>query len=133
MTGLNPDCQRHGPRIINFADILKYNYIPLAETLDIMLGTIEEALGSPVEIEYAVDLNKTLNDLPSFYLLQIKPLVGSQLSYNIDFNKLDKSKFFCSHKSSLGNGEINHIRDVIFVDIHKFDKLKTYEIASEME
>ena len=74
-----------GPRIINFADILKYNYIPLAQTLDIMLGTIEEALGSPVEIEYAVDLNRTLNDLPSFYLLQIKPLVGSQLSYQYRF------------------------------------------------
>jgi len=86
-----------------------------------------------VEIEYAVDLNRTLNDLPSFYLLQIKPLIGSQLSYNIAFNKLDKSKFVLFTKSSLGNGEINEIRDVIFVDIHTFDKLKTYEIASEME
>jgi hypothetical protein len=122
-----------GPRIINFADILKYKYIPLAQTLDTMLGTIEEALGSPVEIEYAVDLNRTLNDLPSFYLLQIKPLVGSQLSYNIDFKKLDKSKFILFTKSSLGNGEITQIRDIIFIDIHKFDKLKTYEIASEME
>jgi hypothetical protein len=122
-----------GPRIINFADILKYKYIPLSQTLDIMLGTIEEALGSPVEIEYAVDLNRTLNDLPSFYLLQIKPLVGSQLSYNIDFNKLDKSKFILFTKSSLGNGEITQIEDVIFIDIHKFDKLKTFEIASEME
>ena len=122
-----------GPRIINFADILKYNYIPLAQTLDTMLGTIEEALGSPVEIEYAVDLNRTLNDLPSFYLLQIKPLIGSQLSYNIDFNKLDQSKFILFTKSSLGNGEITQIQDIIFIDIHKFDKLKTYEIASEME
>jgi hypothetical protein len=122
-----------GPRIINFADILKYNYIPMAQTLDIMLGTIEDALGAPVEIEYAVDLNKTLNDLPSFYLLQIKPLVGSQLSYDIDFNKLDKSKFVLFTKSSLGNGEVSNIRDVIFVDVNKFDKLKTFEIATEME
>jgi hypothetical protein len=122
-----------GPRIINFADILKYNHIPLAQTLDIMLGTIEEALGSPVEIEYAVDLHRTLNDLPSFYLLQIKPLVGNQLSYNIDFDKLDKSKFILFTTTSLGNGEINNIRDVIFIDIHHFNKLKTYEMASEME
>ncbi|MBN1415336.1 MAG: hypothetical protein JW973_09565 [Bacteroidales bacterium] len=122
-----------GPRIINFANILKYNHIPLSQTLDIMLGTIEEALGSPVEIEYAVDLHKTLNDLPSFYLLQIKPLVGSQLSYNIDFSKFDQSKFILYTKSSLGNGELKQIQDIIFIDIQHFDKLKTYEIASEME
>ena len=75
-----------------------------------MLGTIEEALGSPVEIEYAVDLNKTLNDLPSFYLLQIKPLVGNQLNYNFNFDKLDKSKIVLFTKSSLGNGEMDQIQ-----------------------
>jgi hypothetical protein len=98
-----------------------------------MLGTIEEALGAPVEIEYAVDLNKTQNNLPSFYLLQIKPLVGNQLSTNIDLTKLDPSTFMLYTTSSLGNGEINHIRDVIFVDIHRFNKLKTLEMVSEME
>jgi hypothetical protein len=122
-----------GPRIINFADILKFHYIPLAETIDVMLGTIEDALGSPVEIEYAVDLNKTLHDLPSFYLLQIKPLVGSQLNYNIDFEKVDKSKILLYTSSSLGNGEIKHIRDIIFVDNSSFNHLKTHEIAKEIE
>ena len=112
---------------------MKFHYIPLAETIDVMLGTIEDALGSPVEIEYAVDLNKTLNGLPSFYLLQIKPLVGNQLNYNIDLDKIDKSKIFLFTESSLGNGEINHIRDIIFVDNEKFDKLKTFDIAAEIE
>ncbi len=98
-----------------------------------MLGTIEEALGSPVEIEYAVDLNRTLNNLPSFYLLQIKPLVGNQLSTDTQFEKLDQSKFILHTTSSLGNGEINNIRDVIYVDIRRFDKLKTLEMASEIE
>jgi hypothetical protein len=130
---VEPGLSATGPRIVNFADILKYNYIPLAQTLDIMLGTIEEALGAPVEIEYAVDLNKTLNNLPSFYLLQIKPLVGNQLSTNIDLTKLDPSTFMLYTTASLGNGEINHIRDVIFVDIHRFNKMKTLEMVSEME
>jgi hypothetical protein len=122
-----------GPRVINFADILKFHYIPLAETIDMMLGTIEDALGSPVEIEYAVDLNKTLNGLPSFYLLQIKPLVGSQLNFNIDFDKIDKNSILLYTQASLGNGEISHIHDVVFVDIDHFDKLKTYDIAKEVE
>jgi len=122
-----------GPRIINFADILKYHYIPLAETIDVMLATIEDALGSPVEIEYAVDLNKSANGLPSFYLLQIKPLVGNQLAYNIDLGKIDKTRILLFTQSSLGNGEIQHIRDVVFVDIDKFNKLKTYDIAMDIE
>jgi len=130
---IEPGLSSAGPRIVNFADILKYKHIPLSQTLDIMLGTIEEALGSPVEIEYAVDLNRTLKDLPSFYLLQIKPLVGNQLGINVDFEKLDKSKFMLYTSSSLGNGENSHIRDVIFIDIQRFNKLKTHEMASEME
>jgi hypothetical protein len=97
------------------------------------LSAIEDALGSPVEIEYAVDLNRTLNALPSFYLLQIKPLVGNQLNYDIDFDKIDKSNIILYTQSSLGNGEINHICDIIFVDKQKFDKLKTFDIASEIE
>ena len=130
---LEPGLGTYGPRILNFADILQFNYIPLAETIDIMLGTIEDALGSPVEIEFAVDLDKTLNNLPSFYLLQIKPLVGNQLNYNFNPDKLDKSKIFLFTTSSLGNGEMDHIRDVIYVDTEKFNKLKTFDIAAEIE
>jgi hypothetical protein len=130
---IEPGLQLQGPRVVNFGDILKYNYIPLADTLDTMLGTIEDALGSPVEIEYAVDLNGTKNGLPSFYLLQIKPLVGNQLAYNIDFSKVDKSNILLYTQSSLGNGEIAHIHDVVFADTNRFDKLKTYEIAQEVE
>ncbi len=130
---LEPGLESYGPRIVNFADILQFNYIPLAETIDIMLSTIEDALGSPVEIEFAVDLNKTLNNLPSFYLLQIKPLVGNQLNYNFNPDQLDKSKIFLFTTQSLGNGEIDHIRDVIYVDTEKFNKLKTFDIAAEIE
>jgi len=130
---IEPGLSAVGPRVIDFADILKFHHIPLAETISMMLGTIEDALGSPVEIEYAVDLNRTLNGLPSFYLLQIKPLVGNQLNYDIDFDKIDKSSIILYTQSSLGNGEINHIRDIIFVDKQKFDKLKTFDIASEIE
>ncbi|MBN1158957.1 MAG: pyruvate, phosphate dikinase, partial [Bacteroidales bacterium] len=130
---IEPGLSIAGPRILNFADILKFDYIPLAKTIDTMLVTMEEALGSPVEIEYAVDLNRTVNNLPSFYLLQIKPLIGSQYSFNIDFEKLDRSDMLLFTGSSLGNGEISHIQDVIFIDISQFNKLKTQEMVVEIE
>jgi hypothetical protein len=130
---IEPGLASDGPRIVNFADILRYKYLPLADTINIMLGTIEDALGSPVEIEYAVDLNPTRNDLPSFYLLQIKPLLGNQLNYNFNPAELDQSALFLLTTSSLGNGEINYIRDIILVDNLRFDKFKTFEIAAEIE
>jgi hypothetical protein len=130
---IEPGLSQAGPRVIDFGNILKFHYIPLAETIDMMLGTIEDALGSPVEIEYAVDLDRGENGLPSFYLLQIKPLVGNQLSVNIDFGKFDRNSMLLYTESSLGNGEISHIQDIVFVDIDHFDKLKTHDIAREVE
>jgi len=130
---IEPGLSTYGPRIVNFADILQYDYIPLAETIRILLNTVKEAFGSPVEIEYAVDLDQTKNGLPTFYLLQIKPLIGNQILQNIVIDQLDQAKMVLFTKSSLGNGEIKDISDVIFVDNSKFSKLKTIEMAAEIE
>jgi hypothetical protein len=130
---IEPGLSNYGPRIINFANILKYDYLPLPETIDMILSTVKDAFGSPVEIEYAVDLEPSKNGKPTFYLLQIKPLVSNQLSQNIDFEQLDRERMLLYTHSSLGNGEISDIEDVIFVDPDKFSKLKTIEMATEIE
>jgi hypothetical protein len=122
-----------GPRILNFANILKYNYIPLAKTLEFILDVGKEALGSPVEIEYAVDLNKTENGLPSFYLLQIKPMLGSTGEFNIDLDQIDKQSILIFAEKSMGNGRIDNIAEIIFVKPESFNKLKTKDIALEIE
>jgi hypothetical protein len=128
-----PGISQIGPRIINFANILKFDYIPLARTINLMLDTIKEAMGSPVEIEFAVDLNKDAEGKSTFYLLQVKPLVGNQLSYNIDLDEIDKSEMLLYSETSLGNGKNESLRDVVFADIEKFNKLKTAEMALEIE
>jgi len=130
---IEPGLGSYGPRIVNFADILQYNYIPLAETISVLLNTVKEAFGSPVEIEYAVDLDRSKNGLPTFYLLQIKPLIGNQILQNIVIDQMDQSDMVLFTRSSLGNGEIKDICDVIYVDTAKFSKLKTIEMAAEIE
>ncbi|MBE9468897.1 MAG: pyruvate, phosphate dikinase [Bacteroidetes bacterium] len=128
-----PGLDTYGPRIVNFADILKYDYIPLADTIDVLLDVVKEALGCDCEIEYAVDLNKTENNLPSFYLLQIKPLIGNEGDYAINLDKIKKEKVILFAEKSMGNGKLDDIQDVIFVDNHKFDKMKTQEMADEID
>ncbi|MCK9411717.1 MAG: pyruvate, phosphate dikinase [Prolixibacteraceae bacterium] len=130
---IEPGLFASGPRIINFADILQYNYAPLAETISVLLNAVKEAFGSPVEIEYAVDLERAKNGLPTFYLLQIKPLIGNQLTQNIVIDQIDKTRMALFTRSSLGNGEVKDIRDVIFVDTAAFNRLKTVEMAAEIE
>ena len=122
-----------GPRIVNFANILKYDYIPLAKTLQVILDVVREALGAPVEIEYAVDLNKDDQGKASFYLLQIKPLLGTAEDYNINLEKIDKKKVVLYSEKSMGNGKIDNIKDVIYVKPNAFDKMKTLEMAEEID
>jgi hypothetical protein len=130
---IEPGLSAVGPRIINFADILKYDYTPLAEVLSLMLRTVEEAMGTPVEIEFAVDLNENKDGVPSFYLLQIKPLTGSLLTENSLPQEFENASKLLNTTSCMGNGFIENISDVVFVDLEKFDKLRTLEMVAEIE
>ncbi|NQV01127.1 MAG: hypothetical protein HQ542_00645, partial [Bacteroidia bacterium] len=127
-----PGLSHAGPRVINFADILKYNYIPLAKTIEVVLDVVQEALGSPVEIEFAVDLNKDNENKASFYLLQIKPLIGNATDFVIDMNKIRKEEILLYSEKEMGNGIISDIHDVVFVDPDTFNKSLTLEMAEEM-
>jgi len=128
-----PGLDVSGPRIVNFADILKFEYTPLAKTIETILNVTKEALGSPVEIEYAVDLSKDEQGCTSFYLLQLKPLLGSLDHFEIDMGKIDRNRILLYAERSMGNGNIENIRDVVFVKTDQFDKTRTEEIIPEIE
>ena len=128
-----PGLRDAGPRVVNFADILKYNYIPLAKTIEVVLDVVKEALGSPVEIEFAVDLNKDENYKASFYLLQIKPMIGNAGDFEIDMQKINKEEILLYSEKEMGNGIRSDIHDVVFVDPETFDKSRTVEMAADME
>ena len=123
----------YGPRIVNFANILQYDYFPLAETIELILNAVKDAFGSAVEIEYAVNLNKAKNGKPTFYLLQIKPMVGSFEQKDFDLSEIkDDDKTLLYTNQSLGNGTIDNITDVIFVKEDKFNKLETVEMERQI-
>jgi hypothetical protein len=128
-----PGLTHPGPRIINFANILKYNYVPLAQSITAVLDVVKEAMGSPVEIEFAVDLTKDSQNRASFYLLQIKPMIGSSMDYQVNFEKIQKERILVFSDKSMGNGVIDNIHDVVYVDISKFDKAETIDMAAEIE
>ncbi|MFW5805574.1 MAG: PEP/pyruvate-binding domain-containing protein [Bacteroidales bacterium] len=130
---LSPGLSDYGPRVLNFANILKHEYIPLAETIRKVVSLVKEALGTTAEIEFAVDLNKDKNNKASFYILQVKPLIGSTFDYEIDMDKIDSDSIVLQTTIAMGNGKIDNIKDLIFVDPNAFDKTKTEEMAAEID
>lgn len=90
-------------------------------------------MGAPVEIEFAVDLTRDAQGRSTFYLLQIKPLLGSAQDYEIDFARIDPAALILSSTRTMGNGLIDNIYDVIFVDPSDFDKSMTEEMAREID
>ena len=129
---LMPGVDSPGLRVVDFANILKYKHVPLASALTLLLRLFREAMGSPVEIEYAVDLEKGHNKLPTFYLLQIKPLIRRDEQLLVNMGAVEPNKTLMFAKRGMGNGVVTGIRDVIFVDPKQFDKMKTREIAAEI-
>ncbi len=130
---IEPGLSTPGPRILNFANILKYEYVPLAKALHLIMDVGKEALGSPVELEYAVDLDKAENGKPSFFILQIKPMMGTGGEYTFDTDDLNRDEMIIFAERSMGNGKIDNITDLVYVDPGSFDKLKTKEMARQIE
>jgi len=127
-----PGLDTPGPRVVNFANILKYDYIPLASTLKVVLDVVTEAFGTPVEIEFALDLTKDESGNASFYLLQIK-LAGSIAGYSIDPDTVDNEDTILVTRKSMGNGVVDDITDFIFIEPGKFNNLYTNEMAAEID
>lgn len=126
------DFSKRGPRVVNFSNIVKYDYIQLSHTLDVLLRFFKEAMGAPVEIEFAIDLEPGLNDLSTLYLLQIKPLIRVENNININFDEVEKDKLVLQSVKGMGNGRLNHIKDVVYMNVDVFDRTKTEEMGREM-
>jgi CheY-like chemotaxis protein len=122
---------RDGIRVVTFSPILKHKMFPLPEILNLLLNLGTWGMGSPVEIEFAVNLSVPKGKPKEFAMLQMRPLVISreldELVIDIDINEL-----ICQSTQVLGNGATDEIYDLIFVDFNKFDRGKSKVVAGEI-
>jgi hypothetical protein len=121
---------RPGVRLVTFAPMLKHGLFPLAEILDALLGAATEGTNGPVEIEFAVNLPP--GGVPELGLLQLRPLGPVRSGPKAELPHLDRARVICESRSVLGHGVVNNVRDVIVVDGHRFDRLRTRDIAREV-
>jgi len=124
---------KDGPNLITFAGILKYGTFPLPSIIQDILDIGSKGMGCPVQIEFAVNLNKNNILSPTFSILQIRPLVPAYEYTRISWDEdVDRKKILIHSHKTLGNGVIRNVKDIIYVSPDIFDNTKTLEIAREI-
>jgi hypothetical protein len=123
---------RPGVRIVSFASILKHRVFPLAELLRELLEIGSEGTSSPVEIEFAANLAGTAGEPAEFGFLQMRPLARSGEREELEIGHVLASQVVCRSASVLGNGRISNVCDVVVVDYHRFDRLRSSEVALQV-
>lgn len=123
---------RKGSRVVTFAPVLKHNAFPLAEILDLLLELGTWGMGAPVEIEFAVNMTVPPGKPKEFAMLQMRPLVISRELEELEVDNAEKEDLICQSSQVLGNGAINDVYDIVVVDIQKFDRGKSRDVAFEV-
>ena len=125
---------RHsGTRVITFPSFLKWNSAPIPDILIDVLKMGENALGCPIEIEFAINMHKDNDKENEFCLLQIKPMVIGGIERVQKFDSINKDDLFCKSSVALGNGLIDNIQNIVIVDPKTFDASQTEIIAKDIE
>jgi len=122
---------KNGPRLLNFSPILRLNEIQLNDLLVELMSVCEKNEGAPVEIEFAMILSDT--GPHKFGFLQVRPMAVSNDVVEIDDQDLIGEQVFASSEKVLGNGTNHLIRDIIYIKQDKFDVMKTYQVADDLE
>jgi CheY-like chemotaxis protein len=119
---------RPGARIVTFAPMLKHGVFPLATILELLVKAGEDALGNPVEIEFAVRLPRA-EEPAEFGFLQIRPLTLARDHQDLAIGEVNSSRLICQSTKVLGNGRIENLYDIVVVDSHRFERSRSQEVA----
>ena len=123
---------RKGMRVITFGPILRHRLFPLPEILDLLLDMGTWGMGTPIEIEFAVNMNAAKGKPKQFGLLQMRPLVVNRELEELSVEDFETEKLICHSNQVLSNKIISNIQDIVLVDYHLFDRSKTREVAKEV-
>ena len=120
---------RNGIRLVTFASLLKNRRFPLAQITDLLLGMGTWGMGTPVEIEFAVNLKKNPIE---FGFLQMRPLVLSRENEELTIGDYRPDELVCASNQVLGHGSISTVHDIVIVDRERYDRSKSLEAAHEI-
>lgn len=121
-----------GPRVITFANIIKYNSFPLTSLLKDLMDFGKLGMGCEVEMEFAINLAPNEDYKAELSILQIRPMVTFERPRVVTVDQAQASDRLFYSEICLGNGDNIKIQDLVYVDLEKFDILESRAIAQEI-
>jgi len=127
---------RPGHRVVTFAQVLKYDLMPLPKLLSEILEMAQKSMACPVEMEFSVnfplpDANSE-DGRPEFAILQVRPMTALEELMNVDISPAEIDKALCYSVQALGNTDREDITDILYVKPDAFDPAYTRDIAEEI-
>ncbi|UCG53334.1 MAG: hypothetical protein JSW58_07215 [Candidatus Latescibacterota bacterium] len=122
-----------GPRVLNFAPLLELGDIPLNDVVRDLLKICEDDLGNPVEIEFAANFGHGGNACARLGFLQVRPMCVSDDRVEIEEHELQGEHVIVASEEVLGNGQLDTIKDVVYVKPDAFSAKDTWLVAAQLE
>jgi len=124
--------QASGVKVVDFRDILEYEWLPLSSVLDQLLRISKSAMGIPVELEFSVDWSGNMPENAIFSLLQVRPLIASTGTMLRLPSQPDNEKLILKSGRSLGHGLVEDVKDIVWVDPELYDPGNTESLKADI-
>jgi hypothetical protein len=134
-----------GPRIVDFAPLLRLAQWPVIEAVRGLLALFAERLGAPVEIEFALTFpDPSSMGVPAspaepegrparLGFLQVRPMLVSSQTVEIGDDELAGPRAVVRSEHVMGNGIIEGLRDIVYVRPEVFEARHTPAIAEQVD
>lgn len=123
-------CGNPGPRVLNFAPLLRLDEIPFSDTISDIMDICKTEMNSDVEIEFAATIDDKKQMRIGF--LQVRKMKISDKSVQIDESELASPHMILSSNKIMGNGIIQSICDIVYIKPESFSAKHTPLIALEI-
>jgi hypothetical protein len=123
---------RPGTRLVTFGPVLRHRLFPLPQIIELLIDMGSWGMGTPIEIEFAVNMTASPGKPKEFGMLQMRPLVLSREAEELDLDEVASGSCICISNQVLGNGVLRDIHDVVMVDIRRFERTRSLEVAKEV-
>ena len=121
-----------GPKVLTFAQVLKYSMFPLPELLSDLLELGRKGMGCPVEAEFSVNLGTESRRENEFFFLQMRPMAAEEERFEVEICQQEVEDAFCCSMQALGNGKNEKIADIVYVRPDAFRPEMTRQIPEEI-
>jgi hypothetical protein len=117
-----------GPRALTFAPLLVLQELPFNDLMNTLLSVCQKVLDTPVEIEFAMTFNPH-----RFSFLQVRAMMVPESEVQVSEDELYGSNTLVASTNVLGNGEIDTVKDIVYVKPEAFELKHTWAVVPELQ